>query len=328
MAAPTIEFDRHGDLELRVGPPNEATSGLFRVCSRSLARVSPVFDRMLYGSFAEAKPVDASSENWVVNLPEDDPASLAILMRVAHGQFNEVPKMLPIDKLYALTRLTHYYDATQSLIPWIDTWLTSVDDILRDSNALEPKVLWIAWEFGRKLLFKATARRILTEASATLLESCSLQQELQMPPEIIERITEIRIQTIQAFLNVFRDLINKLLVVDESPRWCRHASFMGHHRCESMILGSMTFCLARAGLWPLPHAVEVEESVVELYTKLMNLVIHDIGRPSPKSMEDHGECNPMCHLTENMKRVIDEIADPVTEAHWRYLEIQEKRLNP
>ncbi|KAI1375090.1 hypothetical protein F4677DRAFT_423144 [Hypoxylon crocopeplum] len=328
MSDPPIEFDRRGDLRLNVGPPDTINHNSFLVCSHTLARISPVFDRMLYGSFAEAKPVGASSEDWVVDLPADDPVSLAIFIRIAHGHFSEVPTILTIDGLYALTTLTHYYDATQVLIPWINTWLTSVEDILRDSNDLMPKFLWITWELGRKAMFRTTARRLLTEAPASLLECYSPSQGLQMPPNIIERIMEIRIQTIQAFLDIFQDIVDKLLVVDENPRWCRHASFMGHHRCESMILGSMTFCLARAGLWPLPEAAEVEESVVELYTKLMNLVIHDIGRPSQKSAEDHSQCNPMRHLMEQIKRVINEIADPVTDAHWRHLEIQEKKLSP
>ena len=94
-----------------------------------------------------------------------------------------------------------------------------------------------------------------------------------------------------------------------------------------MILGSMTFCLARSGLWPLPEAAEVEESVLELYTKLVNLVIHDIGRPSPKSGEDHSKCNPMQHLMENIKRIIDNIADPVTDYHWTHLEKRARQLS-
>ncbi|XXG98133.1 hypothetical protein Hte_004454 [Hypoxylon texense] len=326
MSESPIEFDQHGDLKLRVGPPNETTSNTFLVCSRSLARISPVFDRMLYGSFNEAK--DSNPEDWTVDLPEDDPASLAIIIRIAHGHFSEVPKILAIDRLYTLTTLTHYYDATKILVPWVDGWLASIEDILRDSNQLMPKFLWISWELGRKSLFRSTARRILTEAPASLLDSYPPSQELRMPPDIMEIIIEIRIRTIQAFLDVFQDMVDKLLVVDETPRWCRHATFMGHHRCESMILGSMTFCLARAGLWPLPDVSEVEESVVELYTKLMNIVIHDIGRPSPKSTEDHTGCNPMQHLMEHMKGIINGIADPVTDAHWRHLEIQERKLNP
>ena len=188
MSGPPIEFDRRGDLTLRVGPPDAITSNSFLVCSRTLARTSPVFDRMLYGTFAEAKPTDDADVNpkhWVVDLPADDPAALAILVRIAHGHFNEVPKALPIDVLYSLTTLTHYYDATSALIPWVDTWLAAVDDIWRDADLLMPQFLWVTWELGRKTLFKTTARRILTEAPASLLRSYDPSQGLPMPPNII-----------------------------------------------------------------------------------------------------------------------------------------------
>ena len=183
MSEPPIEFDRRGDLTLRVGPPDAITSNSFLVCSRTMARISPVFDRMLYGSFVESKSAtDGGAKGWVVDLPADDPASLAILVRIAHGHFNEVPKALSIDTLYSLTTLTHYYDATPALIPWIDTWLVSVDDIWRDSDVLMPKFLWVTWELGRKMLFKAAARRLLTEAPASILDSYPPSRDLLMPP--------------------------------------------------------------------------------------------------------------------------------------------------
>lgn len=95
-----------------------------------------------------------------------------------------------------------------------------------------------------------------------------------------------------ALLDVFRTLTNLLTVVDERPRWCRHATYMGPHRCESMILGSITFCLTRAGLWPIPdEAGDVEHSILGLYETLSNLVIHDIGQPI-RGEGDHAGCNP------------------------------------
>ena len=143
---------------------------------------------MLYGPFVEAKPTseaEVDRPHWVVDLPADDPAALAILVRIAHGHFGEVPRALPIDILYSLTTLTHYYDATQVLIPWVDTWLAAVDDIWRDSDVLMPQFLWVTWELGKKVLFKNTARRILTEAPASLLRSYGPSQDLPMPPNII-----------------------------------------------------------------------------------------------------------------------------------------------
>lgn len=167
---------------------NDAASNSFLVCSRAMARISPVFDRMLYGSFAEAKPTDAdAAKDWVVDLPVDDPPSLAILSRIAHGHFAGVPKAITIDGLYSLTVLTNYYDATQALMPWVDTWLTSVEEILRDADALMPKFLWVTWELGQKKLFRTTARRILTEAPASLLDEYDPSQGLLMPPDIMGR---------------------------------------------------------------------------------------------------------------------------------------------
>lgn len=126
-------------------------------------------------------------------------------------------------------------------------------------------------------------------------------------------------------LEVFRDMAEALMVVDERPRWCHHAGWMSHHRCESMILGSMTFCLARAKLWPLPEAEDVEYSVLGLYGKLTNIVIHDIGEEK-EVRKDHAECNPLQRLLRELERIMDEIPNPVTEAHTETLRKQRRQL--
>ncbi|EWG35781.1 hypothetical protein FVEG_14561 [Fusarium verticillioides 7600] len=112
------------------------------------------------------------------------------------------------------------------------------------------KSLWIAWEFGLKDPFCRLARRMLMESDG------SEDRHLKMQPDIIgkfptnitstitnsvlERISPNRFTTIQALLDIIRKLINDLLVVDEKPRWCRHAEWMGPHRCESMIFNVLS----------------------------------------------------------------------------------------
>lgn len=136
----------------------------------------------------------------------------------------------------------------------------------------------------------------------------------------------IRVQTFQSLLDIFRDMVETLIVVDEQPRWCHHASWMGPHRCESMILGSITFCLARAGLWPLPDAREIEYSILGLYSKLTSLVIHDIGQTADKPLTDHSECNPRSYLLDKIRQTLNEIPSPLTKIHCQHLERQAKRL--
>lgn len=123
-------------------------------------------------------------------------------------------------------------------------------------------------------------------------------------------------------MDLFRDLSEKLITVDEGERWCRHAMYMGPHRCESMILGSLTFCLTRAGLWPIPEATDVEDSVVTLYSTLMSLVIHDIGKPGEKGGADHAECNPRAFLMGRIKDILGQVPNPVNETHRKHLDRQ------
>lgn len=117
--------------------------------------------------------------------------------------------------------------------------------------------------------------------------------------------------------------MENLLVVDEKPRWCRHAEWMGPHRCESMILGSLTFCLSRAGLWPLPEAEDVMDRIVGLHRKMTGLVIHDIGRIEGV---DHAPCNPGPYLLGEVERIFMEIHSPVTKFHLEKMDEQMKKL--
>ncbi|KAM5341763.1 hypothetical protein ACJ41O_014794 [Fusarium nematophilum] len=318
-----IEFDPHGDIKLHVG--KEESPAVFTACSRALSRASPVFERMLYGRFIEAKTRIPEGQEWTVRLPEDKAAPLAVFLHVAHCSFHRVPRSLPVGELYDLTVLSNYYDGTRRLEPWIGRWMAEVEEGARESGVAMAKALWISWEFGRKESFLRIARRMLMESDGMVVDDPSLQ-DLKMPPDIIERIAAIRIHTVKALLDVLRTMIANLIVVDEKPRWCRHAEWMGPHRCESMILGSMTFCLARAGLWPLPAPEEVADSIVALHRKMTGLIIHDIGQVGERPAVDHRECNPGGYLLAELERIFKEIPMPVTKFHLDQMDEQARRL--
>lgn len=106
-----------------------------------------------------------------------------------------------------------------------------------------------------------------------------------------------------------------------------------------MILGSITFCLARAGLWPLPDPRELDYSILSLYSKLTSLVIHDIGETDdPRAsgnessrgksglLADHSGCNPRQYLLDKIRQAMDQIPNPLTTLHAEHLERQAARL--
>lgn len=89
----------------------------------------------------------------------------------------------------------------------------------------------------------------------------------------------------------------------------------------------MTFCLARAGLWPLLAPDEVNDSIIGLYRTMTNLVIHDIGQGNEGPGIDHRECNPGNYLLAEVERIMGEIANPVTDFHREYLDEQARKFS-
>ncbi|KAB5563001.1 hypothetical protein GE09DRAFT_1274826 [Coniochaeta sp. 2T2.1] len=87
-AALRVVFDEERDLQLKVGPRKITLV----VCSKLLARASPVFKKMLFGGFAESKL--AGDVEWVVELPEDDINGMHLLMHIVHGNREKVPKKM------------------------------------------------------------------------------------------------------------------------------------------------------------------------------------------------------------------------------------------
>ncbi|KAJ2975791.1 hypothetical protein NUW58_g1721 [Xylaria curta] len=326
-----VEFDRRGDLLLKVGTERggNTTERSFLVCSNCIARVSPVFDRMLFGAMKESKLKWQESEKkeWVVDLPEDDPDIFELFLSLCHADFNKIPRALPVDKLYDLTKLTHYYDMTQLLVPWMHGWMMSVRDTSPEPDiTMVPQLLFISWELGNVNMVVHCAQRLLMESPGSMLTPDSSVYELQLPSDIIERIAAIRIQTIQSLLNIIRDMVGRLIIVDEGPRWCQHASFMGPHRCESMILGSLTFCLARAGLWPLPEDDEVEMTILQLHKVLVNLIIHNIGTTTKSDEPDHSQCNPKEYMMSRLRETMMEISIPITDVQRKQIAEQLKGI--
>jgi hypothetical protein len=174
MSSEVMEIDPRGDIKLCVGETDPVT---FTVCSRALARTSPVFERMLYGNFMEAKKPDHGE--WTVSLPADNATAMSLFLRISHGQFDHIPRTISIDDLYDLTVLSNYYDATRMLEPWVGRWMSSMEDNEKRTKESMAKCLGIAWEFGFHDFFVGTTRRMLMESDG------SDDPDLQMVPDIV-----------------------------------------------------------------------------------------------------------------------------------------------
>ncbi|KAF4827947.1 hypothetical protein CGCTS75_v007761 [Colletotrichum tropicale] len=150
------ELDELGDLTLRVGPEQST----FKVCSRTVARASPVFMRMLHGRFKESRP---ESSDWIVDLPDDDTEPMQIMLNMMHARFDWVPQRISIQGLYEMLVLVDKYDALDVIRPWARGWVDAVSDDLD-----QPALLWIASELGDSALFGKVVMEIATKWTVDL----------------------------------------------------------------------------------------------------------------------------------------------------------------
>lgn len=144
-------FDDDGDLKLEVG--QRASKQTFVVCSKALSRASKPFKTMLYGPYAESKPVSqTSSPEWTVTLPDDNPDALSVLLYIVHGIFEKVPATVDRGQLFRITVLTDKYDMTHILRPWTRQWMQPF--IQRSVGKKGDEfLLWIAYVLGDEELF-------------------------------------------------------------------------------------------------------------------------------------------------------------------------------
>lgn len=183
--SPVIEIDAQGDRLLIVGPVDcrvgldgvhdHQEQARFRVCSRSLARHSHVMATMFFGLFRE-------SNQRTIELPDDDPDAMKVLLDIAHSNFAPVFELadshqkgplalrhLFTDDIYDIVSLADKYLMTQKLQPWASMWIPPLyppfpqsDEYLApdDIQRLE-KAIFIACQFGHFSLLEDASKRLV-----------------------------------------------------------------------------------------------------------------------------------------------------------------------
>ncbi|KAI0390563.1 hypothetical protein F5Y17DRAFT_54667 [Xylariaceae sp. FL0594] len=175
-----VSFDAKADLCLVVSTaPNTTT---FAVCSRDLERASPVWDRMLNGSFKESKNHSSrkEEEKWTIEFPDDDPRVMRIILGMIHGRFDMVPTYDPrsrqacltVSDIYDITMQLDKYDMMHLTRPWAAGWMSEMqrafkkellwerDLYPRDFWPAHRRCLWLAWMYGDFELFKTSTENL------------------------------------------------------------------------------------------------------------------------------------------------------------------------
>lgn len=165
--------DERGDLMLHVGDATveESVTAKFQVCSRTMARSSSVFARMLFGCFTEAKP-DSPDEEWKVHLPDDNVDTMEQLLHLMHGNFShfklgsDFDSTKDIEALYNFFVAADKYDCTTLAQPWTRSWLSAVERITMEDPETCLMFAWIYYQIGHRRLYEAVVEKLVWETQS------------------------------------------------------------------------------------------------------------------------------------------------------------------
>ncbi|KAI0600989.1 hypothetical protein F4775DRAFT_542316 [Biscogniauxia sp. FL1348] len=342
-----VVVDPDGDLTLRVGQnkPKARYGSMaeeaitFVVCSRTVARASPVWKKLLYGGFAESKrPSTSSSSEWLVELPEDNPKAMSTMLHIIHSRFENVPRITDsfvLDDLYQLTVLTDKYDLTAVLRPWATSWMRSLHQTRNSwSKSLFPtsadlrRHLWIAWELGDLDHLRKTAKEMILYLPGNILQgnpadlTFGTASHILEIPDLEDMMRKERIRCIGSLLKPFRDIMDRLL---QQPKTAGYKAVCQYHMnyygttedCDGALLGVVVRSLSWAGLWPIPEAVQFPGSMRDLETKLKSLEM--------KSCFPNHPCQALPDRNAKIDKEISAFEVQLKESQLRHIENQAKK---
>ena len=156
----TVLIDEDGDLEIVVGESNAVT---FRVSTSALRRASPFWLKQMLclGGWAWRQP--EIGQKWSVELDEEDPKALRIILDIVHCRFDMVPSKPDLALLYSILILANEYEIVHVLRPWANAWVQVADVDIKGNDSGRGLVMstFVAWEMGHERYFTTQCSRFL-----------------------------------------------------------------------------------------------------------------------------------------------------------------------
>jgi len=172
--APSFEF-LGGDVKILLSNPEDPetpTSAL--ACSSCLSIASTVWKKFLYPPWS-----DSTSPVAQLDFSSDDLVTITLLLRIAHLQFQNIPKKLSYERLFQMAIVCDQYSCAGLVAPWLESWLS--DEKTSSKEDGKEGWLFIAWVFGRESIFEQLAKKLLYEVKTNEEGHCLMKNGEVIP---------------------------------------------------------------------------------------------------------------------------------------------------
>ncbi|KAI1341333.1 hypothetical protein F5Y15DRAFT_422608 [Xylariaceae sp. FL0016] len=313
----TISYHADHDMGISVG------GTIYAVIAATFAAASPVWRSLLYDRVAKIP------ENDIVIPLDGDAEAVGILCRIIHYKFSSVPDELSLDELYNLSCVTAQYKAVHLTHPWANKWLARFAAFSGDVQCHMQchKLIWIAWEFGEVNLFREMTDALIISCKRDVNgrltnTSNELLGQMILPHGLLERITDVRTNTITKLLGTIDSTVKNLTANGNGDT---HYCKVKHDakECEAMMFGSALPQLLRSDLYPVPDADKYDKSILDLKNLLDSIKTLAYEGRDWKPHKTHEGCS--LRLREAAEKCLAEMPVVLDDCHLEYLSQQAEK---
>ncbi|KAF4416342.1 hypothetical protein FACUT_12638 [Fusarium acutatum] len=222
----------------------------FRVSSRHLSLVSPVFRAMLESQFKESRLNDQGL--YELQASEWDAEALVILLDIIHGHHREVPKRISVETLSHIAIIVDYYGCHEIMELVFAAWVSYLGPAEEFVKQDPLRWLFISWVFRQESLFTTATKMLLLYDNGKYVVDLPIPQPIlgndtlyHFFIENINQLTDKIDDNRQFVLNtLFGHLYNLQQDLLEGKAGCSET-------CASMLLGSLMKQMRTRGLTPV-----------------------------------------------------------------------------
>ncbi|QGI70886.1 hypothetical protein CEK26_003220 [Fusarium fujikuroi] len=222
----------------------------FRVSSRHLSLVSPVFRAMLESRFKESRPNDQGL--YELQASEWDAEALVILLDIIHGHHREVPKRISVETLSHIAIIVDYYGCHEIMELVFAAWVSYLGPPEEFVKQDPMRWLFISWVFRQESLFTTATKMLLLYDNGKYVVDLPIPQPILGNDALYHFFTgntdqlEDKIDDNRQFVlnTLFGHLYNLQQDLLEGKAGCSET-------CASMLLGSLMKQMRTRGLTPV-----------------------------------------------------------------------------
>lgn len=142
---------------------DESAEIQMQLSSKHLALASTYFQRMMANDWKESK----AENDYAYTITADDwnPDALIIMMNILHGQTQEVPKIIDVEKLAKIAVLVDYYGCHKAMNWFAEVWISRIAEPFYVSYSRDTLLrLFVSYVFSDNDAFTKLTKAIIYES--------------------------------------------------------------------------------------------------------------------------------------------------------------------